>query len=215
VVRQLLPDCERLVGCTIEADFAPTTIMAGRFAAGETCDVVILTSEGVDRLLEAGTAMAGSKVDLATTSLGIGVKTAAPKPDISTLDSFLTALRACRSVALSEAGASGIHFRSVMKRLGLTDLVEAKAHVIPSGFTGELAADGRTEWALQQLSELAFVPGVDVVGPLPHEIGSETLFSGAILAKTGNAEAARAVLAHLSRPEHRTLYERAGLTFRN
>src|ERR1700754_4542761 len=101
VVKRLLPECERLTGREIEADFAPTTVIAGRLAAGETCDAVILTSDGVDELLTAGNAVSGSKIDLASTSVGIGVRVGAPKPDISTLDKFLEALSECRSIALS------------------------------------------------------------------------------------------------------------------
>jgi molybdate transport system substrate-binding protein len=49
--------------------------------------------------------------------------------------------------------------------------------------------------ALQQISELVGVHGVAVVGPLPAEIQSYTVYSGAIAGQTQHPEAARAFLA--------------------
>lgn len=211
VVKELLPEYERRSGLVIEAEFAPTTVIAGRLAAGETCDVVILTSEGIDKLVEEGAIVAGSKRDIASTSVGIAVKAGAPKPDISTTDAFFDALNSVPSIALSQTGASGINFRSVLDRLGLTDAIAPKVRTIPSGFTGELAADGRAEWALQQISELAVVPGIEIVGPLPKDIGSETLFSAAVLVSSRRASEAFVAIAHLAQAEHNYLYRRAGL----
>ena len=55
-------------------------------------------------------------------------------------------------------------FAGLIRQLGIADAVNAKATVIPGGFTGELAARGQVELAVQQVSELMVVPGVDIVG---------------------------------------------------
>ena len=68
--------------------------------------------------------------------------------------------------------------------------MNVKATVIPSGFTAELAARGEVELAVQQVSELMQVPGIDVVGPLPPGAESVTMFSAGVFAVSDQAEAA-------------------------
>ena len=50
-----------------------------------------------------------------------------PKPDISSVEAFRSALLAARSIAYSRIGASGIYFAGLIERLGITDAVNAKA----------------------------------------------------------------------------------------
>ena len=79
-------------------------------------------------------------------------------------EALKAALLAAKSIAYSRIGASGILFAGLIRQLGIADAVNAKATIIPGGFTGELAARGEVELAVQQVSELMVVPGVDVVG---------------------------------------------------
>lgn len=58
--------------------------------------------------------------------------------------------------------------------------MRAKSIVIPQGLTGELAARGEAEVAIQQVSELMAVPGVDIVGPLPEALNTRAIFSGGL-----------------------------------
>ena len=63
--------------------------------------------------------------------------------------------------------------------------VNAKARVIPHGFTAELVSSGEVVLAVQQVSELLAVPGVDVVGPLPPAINTSAIFSAASFVGSG------------------------------
>jgi molybdate transport system substrate-binding protein len=51
------------------------------------------------------------------------------------------------------------------------------------------------------LSELMNVPGIDVLGPLPDDIQSITVFCGAVSSGCKQPEQARALLAYLAGPE--------------
>ena len=88
-------------------------------------------------------------------------------------------------------------FAELIRRLGIADEVNAKATIIPSGLTAELAARGEVELAVQQVSELMLVPGIDVVGPLPPGAESVTMFSAGVLATSVQAEAALELIAYL------------------
>ncbi|MDN3567446.1 substrate-binding domain-containing protein [Paeniroseomonas aquatica] len=196
VLQELLPAREAATGGRIEAVYAPTAKLLERIEAGAPADVAILTAEAVEALLAAGRLQPGSRVDLAISVVGIAVRAGAPRPDIATPEALRAALLAARSIAYSRAGASGIFFAGLVERLGIAAEVEAKATVIPQGFTAELAASGAAELAIQQVSELMTVPGVDIVGPLPAATNVRAVFSGGLLA--GAPAAAGALLAHLA-----------------
>ncbi|MFX9008172.1 substrate-binding domain-containing protein, partial [Acinetobacter baumannii] len=84
---------------------------------------------------------------------------------------------------------------------------------IPSGFTAEAVADGRCEIAIQQVSELLVVPGIEVVGPLPDPIQETLTFSAAVFAGAGDQRhAAAALLETITRADLATAYARHGLT---
>ena len=59
-----------------------------------------------------------------------------------------------RSVAYSRLGASGILFAKLIERLGIASDVNAKAQIIPQGFTAEQLVTGEADLAVQQISEL-------------------------------------------------------------
>ena len=52
-----------------------------------------------------------------------------------------------------------------------------------AGLPAELAARGEVELAVQQVSELMLVPGIDVVGPLPPGAESVTMFTAGVFAE--------------------------------
>ena len=210
VLEVLLPRFEKEAGVKVDASFDPTAMLVKRIAAGETGDVALLTSEAVDTLMASGVLAKGSRVDLARSQVGLAVPKGAARPDISSTAAVTALLKATPSIAYSKAGASGIFFAGVLDRLGLRQMVDAKATVIPAGFTGELLKDGRAALAVQQVSELMAVPDVDILGPLPPEIQDDLIFSGGIFA-SGNVERARQFLGAISGPATAGLYRAKGL----
>jgi molybdate transport system substrate-binding protein len=194
-LRELVDRFRQTAGYALDIELGPTTVLVQRIASGVAADATVLTKEELDRLAGEGTVVRDSTIDLVRSFVGIAVKAGAPKPAIGTVDEFKTALRNARSIAYSRAGASGLFFAGLLQRLGMADEVNAKATIIPKGFTGELAASGAAELAIQQVSELMAVPGVDIVGRLPAEIGNEALFSAGIFAASARqADAARLLM---------------------
>ena len=181
-----------------------------RIDAGETADVAILTREGVEQLAAGGVLVAASVVDVARSHVGIAVRAGAAKPDIGSPEALKAALLAAKSIAYSRIGASGILFAGLIRQLGVAEAVNAKATIIPGGFTGELAARGEVELAVQQVSELMVVPGVEVVGPLPRRCRARRCFrrecSRARKRRGGNR-----LVQFLSSPEAAGALEAAGL----
>jgi len=210
-VRSLAGRYEASGGARIDADFAPTLGLLDRLRGGETADVVILTREGLDDLAAQGTVVAGSRVDLARSFVGIAVKAGAPHPDIATVSTLRATLLAARSVAYSRIGASGIFFAQLIERMGITHEINARARIIPSGFTAERLVTGEADLAVQQLSELKQVSGVEVVGPIPRELQTPAVFSAGRLAASKRVTESDELLKFLTSPEVAPVLRDSGL----
>jgi molybdate transport system substrate-binding protein len=190
--------------------FGATNVLMPRITVGEAADVVILTDMAIEALTERGTVAAGTRRDLARSAIGLGVKAGAAKPAISTIEAFKRTLIGARSIAFSKSGASGVHFADLIQRLGIAGEVNAKARIF-DGVVGELAARGEVELAVQQVSELKLVDGVDIVGALPDELQKITVFSAGVIAKTPRPAAAGLLIAALATPEAMGVMRRQGL----
>jgi len=194
----------------IDADFAPTVGLLERLRKGEAADIVILTREGLDELVAEGAVAADGKVDLARSYVGIAVKAGAPNPDIATKETFCKALLGARSVAYSLIGASGIYFAGLIELLGIASDINARA-VIAAGFTAERLITGESDLAVQQISELKQVPGVEIVGPIPYELQTPAVFSARRMTASGQPAAANALLTFLSSREAAPALRESGL----
>ncbi|MBM3538874.1 MAG: ABC transporter substrate-binding protein [Alphaproteobacteria bacterium] len=210
-MRELGRRFEASTSIALDAEYGPTVLLVKRLEAGAQPDVVALTKEKVDQYAGEGAIAAGSAVDLVRSFVGVAVKAGSHKPAIATTAEFKRALLDARSIGYSRTGASGLFFAELLKRLGIADAVNAKATVIPEGFTAELAASGKVGLAIQQVSELMAVPGVEIVGPLPREIEPGSLFSvGIWAASSRQAEAAR-LIAFLASAEAASVIRQFGL----
>ncbi len=112
----------------------------------------------------------------------MAVAAGVPHPDIGDVDALRRTLLAVPSLCYSRAGASGIFFAGLIERLGIAAEVNAKAIVIPQGFTAEKLLTGEAAIAFQQVSELMEVAGVEIVGVLPEGAQTVAVFSGAAFA---------------------------------
>jgi molybdate transport system substrate-binding protein len=207
VLEEMTP---RLTDIRLETILAPTAILMERIRAGETADIALLLSDSVDTLARQGILVPG-RTDLARSLVGIAVRAGAPHPDISTVAAFVATMHAAKSLAYSGAGASGLFFAGLLQRLNIAEAVNAKATVIPSGFTGELVRHGQAEIAVQQISELMTVPGIDIVGTLPPGIEGVAIFSAGIFAASQHAALARSAIARLASPDAADMFRAKGL----
>jgi molybdate transport system substrate-binding protein len=210
-MRELATQYETETGIAIDADFAPTVALLNRMRANEPADIAILTAQGIDDLTREGLIRPGSRTDIALSYVGLAVKAGAPRPDIGSVEALTATLLAARAVAYSKIGASGIFFAGLLDRLGIADAVNARAVIVPSGFTAERLVSGQADLAVQQISELMVVPGIEVVGPLPPEVQTVATFSAGLLAASRQSGNARALLRFLASEAIAPVLRRAGL----
>ena len=201
VVLELIPSFEAATGHKIVLDNDTAGGLQRRISGGEAVDVAIITPAVVDALIQSKHIAAGTRRDLAKVGIGVAVKAGAPKPDISTVEAFKAALVSAKSVAYIDpkaGGSSGIYFDKLLERLGIADVVRAKAKLKAGGYVAELAASGEAEIAVHQISEILPVTGAVLVGPLPRDIQNMTVYAAGIGTGARDRAAAEALLAHLS-----------------
>jgi molybdate transport system substrate-binding protein len=210
-MKRLAAHYEAATGTRVDADFAPTLSLLKRLRGGEAADVVILTREGLDEFTAEGGAAPDSVVDLARSYVGIAVPAGAAHPDISTEASLRATLLGARSVAYSRLGASGIYFAQLIERIGVAAAINASATIVPQGFTAERLVSGEADLAVQQISELKQVAGVDIVGPIPIALQTPAVFSAARVAASARAEPADRLLRYLASDEVAPVLRDSGL----
>jgi molybdate transport system substrate-binding protein len=207
---ELFAQFERATGHKVVVTYGLAAVLKQSFADGRAADVLVLTSPLVEDLAKQGKVAAGSKVDVARSGVGVGVKAGAPRPDISTPDALRSAVLAAKSVGFAKEGASGVAFARALERLGITEQVRAK-YKDTGTKTGEALVAGDIDLGAAQIPELMAVPGVDVVGPLPAELQTVTIFSVGLATGAKEADAARALIQFLAGPAAAPVYKAKGL----
>jgi molybdate transport system substrate-binding protein len=209
--RELLPQFEKATGNTVKIGYTGTLDAKKRIAAGEFFDVLIMASPEIEEFLASGKLAAGSRVDIAKSGVGIGVKAGAPKPDISTTEAFKKTLLAAKSIGYS-TGPSGNYVIGLFERLGIADQVKPKLKQTPTGvFVGTITASGEVEIGIQQVSEMAQFPGVDYVGPLPADIQKMTVFTSGVAANAKEPAAGKALLKFITSPGAAATFKKRGM----
>ena len=215
-LRELTPAFETASRNTVVTTYggsmgsAPDSI-PNRLKRGEPVDVVILAASALDDLIANGKVVAGSRVDLVRSNIGVAVRAGAPRPDISSVEALTRTLLRAKSIAYSSS-ASGVYLSTeLFQRLGIADRIMGKSRRIDSGPVGDAVARGDAEIGFQQISELLPVPGIDYIGPLPPGAQRATIFSAGIAAGAKAPVAARALISYLASPAAAPAIRKSGL----
>ena len=203
---ELAPEFERLNDAKLTFTFGPSARIAKLVADGEDNDVAIVTSQGIEDLIRQGRIVAGTRADIARSAMAMAVQKGARKPDISSAAAFKQAMLAAKSLGMSNpvgGGQSGANLMKIFERLGITEAMKGKTTYGPggpAGLIGNFLLRKEVEVGIQQMPELMAVPGIDIVGPLPPDIQSMTVFSVGLSTTAKNADGGRALIAFLTTP---------------
>ena len=144
----------------------------------------------------------------------MAVKRGAPLPDISTVAAFQSTLLAARAVAYIDpaaGGSSGIYLTQLFEKMGIADRIKPKAVLVPGGLVALRVVNDQADLAIHQISEILAVPGAVLVGPIPAEIQSYTVYAGGLSASAKEVDAARALLTALKSDSAREIMKAKGL----
>jgi molybdate transport system substrate-binding protein len=158
--------------------------------------------------------VSGTPRPLAKVGIGVAVKRGAPLPEIGSVEAFKRALLAARAIAgvdPAAGGTSGVYLWNWFEKEGIAATLRPKAVLVPGGLSAEKLVSGEAEIAVQQMSELLAVPGAQVVGPVPAELQTFTVYAGVASVAAREPAAAAALLDFLAGPAAREVLAARGM----
>jgi molybdate transport system substrate-binding protein len=203
VLDELTPAFEKKTGHKLIIDYALAAEQKKRILDGERADVIIITRAMMEDLAKQKK-VADGIVNVAGTPVAVAARAGAAKPDISTVDAFKQALLSAKSISYSDpakGGLSGVVALKAIERLGIAEQIKPKTILVAGALSPELVAKGEAELGIAQASEIVPVAGTQLVGPLPGELATMTLFTGGIGADSPSAQAAKAYIEFLTGPD--------------
>lgn len=189
----------------------PTAALMARIEAGETADGIFAIDGSMDDLEERRLIDPASRRSVVEAAFGLAAVPGSGLKPPANAEELVALLRRVERPAISRAGASGIYFEKLIDRLGIGAEVREKALVIPAGLTGEKVRDGEADLAVQQLSELKAIDGIEILGPLPDDCQQVTRFDAAVFTNAADADGAHAFIDHLTSPVAARSFRARGL----
>ncbi|MFD8594318.1 substrate-binding domain-containing protein [Kitasatospora sp. NPDC059646] len=181
-------------GLPVRFESAGGVEVARRVREGAAADLLVLAEGALAALARTGHVLGGTVRPLWVSQVVAAVPEGAPVPALDSESDLRAALLSARGIAYS-TGPSGTALVELIGRLGLADRLADRLVQAPPGVpAGTLLASGRAGLAFQQRSELAGLPGVLVVGPLPGDAAIDSVFAGGVLAASARPGRAGEVL---------------------
>ena len=214
VLEELIPQYEKTSGHKLNVTWSTAALLAKRVQSGEHADALILVKRNVETLLKQGKIVPGTETLFGQSVFAVGVKTGAPKPDISTTEAFKKSLLAAKGLSYSDpaaGGASGVYIAKQIEKMGIAEQLKDKTKFPPSGgLSGTLLIRGDADIAIQSKPELLSVPGVEVVGPLPDDMAFTVVYAAGVQSGATQADAAKAFVNYLKSPEAQAVFKAKG-----
>ena len=196
---ELVPEFERASGHKVNITYAGGSGLSKQILGGKLGDLFIGPEEFSGPLMKEGKLLAGSRIDFARSSTGLAVRAGVAKPD------------ATAAVSYSE-GASGMHFVKVLERLGIAEAMANKRVPPRAGeLVGAVVARGDADIAVQQISELLPVQGIQILDPLPAEFQQTITYGATTFPQSTQREVAQAFVNFLRSDAARVVLRKKGL----
>ena len=205
-VREIAAEFERMSEHRVTVIQPDNVTLEQRINDG-TADLVTGNPGVVDEHVSDGNVVAGTVTPFVLAGLGLSVRAGAPKPDISTVESYAAALRAAESIGYSR-GCSGTHVAEGIEELGLTEELASKTIRTTGGPVTDYLARDEFEIGIQQTNIMVGVPGSDYVGPVPGFLNKPCQSNVGLLTASQEPDAAREMIRFMVSPEAAPLLRR-------
>ena len=174
-------------------------------------DVVGLPGELMNNLYLDGGIVGATYTPLGRGELGLAVKKGAPKPDISTIAKLAAVLKTAQAVMVNDPKGGtmqGVMIDGILKRPEF-----AGVHVVAStrGEGAAALARGEGDMAIQLVQEILNKPEIEVVAPLPVDLGGHMDAVLAVSSRSTHPKEAAEFIKFLTRPEAKAAWAAKGM----
>jgi molybdate transport system substrate-binding protein len=213
--RQLLTDLSRSFEQTapwkVEIEAMGGVDAARLVRDGKALDVIVLASNVMEKLESEGWIVAGTRSDVARSGVAIAVRTGLPHPAIASEEDVKQAVLGAAKISYS-TGPSGDHLKRLFEKWNIAgQIADRTVEAKPGIPVGHLLARGDADLGFQQLSEFLDLDGIDILGPLPADIQTITVFTAGVSTRAAHPDGARAFVAHLVAPETEAQKQKLGM----
>jgi len=153
----------------------------------------------------------GSYTPLGRGELGLAVKKGAPKPDISTVAKLADAMRGAEAVMVNDPKGGTMQGGMIDGILKRPEFAGVKAVPSSKGEGAAALARGEGEMAIQLVQEILNKPEIELVAPLPTELGGHMDAVLAVSARSSNPALAMDFIKFLTSPQGKAAWKAKGM----
>ena len=211
-LKELASDYTKKTGVNVIVGEDGMNVIVGHIkTATPAADVIALPADLMNTLYLDGGIVPGSYTPLGRDELGLAVKKGAAHPDIATVDKLAAVLKAAGAVEVNDPKAGtmqAVIIDGILKRPEF-----AGVHVVPvsKGEGAGALARGEGDLAIQLVPEILNKPQIDLVAPLPVELGGHMDAILAVSSRSANQKDALAFIKFLAGAEVRSAWAAKGM----
>jgi molybdate transport system substrate-binding protein len=174
-------------------------------------DMIVLPFQLMNSYALEGGVMPGTMVPLGRNRMGLAVKAGAPKPDISTPEKFIAALKTAKAVMRSNPASRTMVATIIDDMFKRPEFAGINAPPSTKGEGGQALAAGQGDMAIQTISQILPYKEIELVGPVPKEYGLWIDTMLAVSARATHPDDAKALIRYLLRPESNKVWKPRGM----
>ncbi len=175
-------------------------------------DVIMLPFELMSTLSVDGGVVPGTFTPLGRTQMGLAVRAGAPHPDISTVEKLAAALKSAKAVMRSNPAGGNMVPKIIEDRvIKRPEFAGVNSPVSTRGEGGQALVRGEGDMAIQTICQILPYKEIELVGPLPRELGAWIDMSTAVSARALHRDDGLAFMKYLLQPEADKVWKPRGL----
>jgi len=174
-------------------------------------DVVGLPADLMNNLYLDGGIVGATYTPLGRGELGLAVKKGAPKPDISTVAKLAAVLKAGGKIMINSPTGGTMQGQIIGTILARPEFAGVEAVPVTKGEGAAALARGEGDMAIQLVPEIYNKPQIELVAPLPAELGGHMDGILAVTSRAANRKDALAFIKFVTRAEARKAWIAKGM----